>query len=200
MHDEHPYAAERGNSGSSTIGWAACQALVWGGIGFAIYLAFGAGMLALRPEQKPSAAAAPQTASTPAAAQPTAPSPSPPAVNSLVYRADRSGHVLLTASVNGAAVRFIVDTGATVVALSLRDAQAAGIGPGELHFNQAVATANGRVRAAALKLREIRLEQLSVYDVPAVIIEQLDTSLLGMSFLTRLQSYEMRDGALTITW
>jgi predicted aspartyl protease len=53
---------------------------------------------------------------------------------------------------------------------------------------------------APVMLREIRIDQLSVYDVPAAVLENLNISLLGMSFLVRLQSYEMRDGKLTITW
>ena len=53
---------------------------------------------------------------------------------------------------------------------------------------------------APVTLREIRIGQLSIYDVPASVLENLNISLLGMSFLTRLQSYEMRDGKLTISW
>jgi predicted aspartyl protease len=49
-------------------------------------------------------------------------------------------------------------------------------------------------------LREIRIDQLSIYDVPAAVLENLNVSLLGMSFLARLQGYEMRDGKLTISW
>ena len=53
---------------------------------------------------------------------------------------------------------------------------------------------------ARVTLREIRIGQLSIYDVPAAVLENLNISLLGMSFLTRLQGYEMRDGRLTISW
>jgi clan AA aspartic protease (TIGR02281 family) len=53
---------------------------------------------------------------------------------------------------------------------------------------------------APVILREIRIGQLSLYDVPAAVLENLHISLLGMSFLSRLQSYEMRDGKLTISW
>jgi clan AA aspartic protease (TIGR02281 family) len=53
---------------------------------------------------------------------------------------------------------------------------------------------------APVTLREIRVGQLSLYDVPAAVLEHLNVSLLGMSFLSRLQGYEMRDGKLTITW
>ena len=72
--------------------------------------------------------------------------------------------------------------------------------PRELVFTNRVSTANGSARMAPVTLREIRIGQLSIYDVPAAVLENLNISLLGMSFLGRLQSYEMRDGKLTISW
>jgi aspartyl protease family protein len=122
------------------------------------------------------------------------------AVNTLVYPVDARGHVLLDAVVNGAPVRFLVDTGASLVTLTPADARAAGLSPRQLAFDERASTANGLVRMASVTLREIRLGQLSVGDVPAAVIENLNVSLLGMSFLNRLQSYEMRGGRLTITW
>ena len=123
-----------------------------------------------------------------------------PSTHSLVYRADPRGHVALTAMVNGAPVRFLVDTGASRVTLTAEDARAAGIGRSELVFNQRSLTANGLAREAPVTLREIRIEQLSIDDVPAAVNENLNVSLLGMSFLKRLKSFEMREGALTISW
>ena len=120
--------------------------------------------------------------------------------NTLVYPANEQGHVILDAAVNGASVRLLVDTGASLVTLTPADARAAGIAPGELVFNRRVSTANGSARMAPVTLREIRIGQLSIYDVPAAVLENLNISLLGMSFLGRLQSYEMRDGKLTIAW
>jgi aspartyl protease family protein len=124
----------------------------------------------------------------------------PSSNRTLVYRADRRGHFSLTATVNGAPIRVVVDTGASLVALTLDDARAAGIGRSELVFDQLTQTANGRVRFALVMLREVRIEQLSLENVPAAVIENLDQSLLGMSFLKRLKSFEMREGALTISW
>src|ERR1700730_18811262 len=123
-----------------------------------------------------------------------------PAVRTLVYRTDQRGHVALTAMVNGGAVRFLVDTGASRVTLTAEDARAAGIGPGELVFNQRSQTANGLAREAAVTLREIRIDRLSIDNVSAAVNENLTVSLLGMSFLRRLKSFEMRDGSLTISW
>jgi aspartyl protease family protein len=95
---------------------------------------------------------------------------------------------------------MLVDTGASLVTLTPEDAQNAGVTRGELVYSARVNTANGVARMAPIKLREVRIDQLSVYDVPAAVIENLNISLLGMSFLNRLQGYEMRDGKLTINW
>ncbi len=67
-------------------------------------------------------------------------------------------------------------------------------------FNQTVHTANGTVRAASVQLREIRLDELEVDGVPAVVVESLKQSVLGMSFLRRLKAFDMRNGALTMSW
>jgi aspartyl protease family protein len=123
-----------------------------------------------------------------------------PPSNTIVYAANQRGHVILEAVVNGAPVRMLVDTGASLVTLTPEDARAAGVAPRELVYNGRVNTANGIARMAPVTLREIRIDQLTLYDVPAAVLENLNLSLLGMSFLTRLQGYEMRDGKLTITW
>ena len=123
-----------------------------------------------------------------------------PPSNTIVYTANQRGHVILDAAVNGAPVRMLVDTGASLVTLTPLDARAAGIAPSELVYNARVNTANGTARMAPVTLREIRIDQLSIYDVPAAVLENLNVSLLGMSFLGRLQGYEMRDGKLTINW
>ena len=128
------------------------------------------------------------------------PSVSAPASNTIVYTANERGHVVLDAAVNGAPVLMLVDTGASLVTLTPADARSAGINPARLAFSGHVNTANGTARMAPVTLREIRIDQLSLYDVPAAVLEHLNVSLLGMSFLSRLQGYEMRDGKLTITW
>lgn len=172
------------------IGWAFKQALVWGGIAcVAIFLLNARPRLFLHASRHPLrqtvAAAVPSGNEGPAR---------------LVFAANPSGHVVVDAVVNGAAVKMLVDTGSTLVALTPRDAQAAGIDPGTLAWSARVATAAGAARAAPVRLREIRLGQLSVYDVRAEVLQHLGISLLGMSFLDRLQSYEMRGGKLILRW
>jgi clan AA aspartic protease (TIGR02281 family) len=159
-----------------------------------------------KPEAPPLDTPLSAPVATPAANPPGSGVPLPtilraaPSTHSLVYRADPRGHVAITALVNGAPVRFLVDTGASRVTLTLEDARAAGIGRGELVFSQRSQTANGLAREAPITLREIRIEQLSVDNVAAGVNENLNVSLLGMTFLKRLKSFEMREGALTISW
>ena len=137
------------------------------------------------------------------AGAPAAPPPAekPAILNTLRYPAGASGHVMLKAEVNGSPVRFMLDTGASFVTLTPEAAEAAGLTPSALRFSESVSTANGVVRVAPVRLREMRLGQLTVEDVDAVVVETpLPISLLGMSFLKRLDSYGMRDGAFVINW
>jgi clan AA aspartic protease (TIGR02281 family) len=115
-----------------------------------------------------------------------------------VYRAGPSGHFVLSAEVNGALVRFLVDTGASLVFLTPDDALAAGFNPRELDYTQLVHTGNGSVRAAPVLLREVRLDDLLLDNVRAAVLDNLSQSVLGMSFLGRLKDFEMREGSLTI--
>ncbi|MBV8133924.1 MAG: TIGR02281 family clan AA aspartic protease [Alphaproteobacteria bacterium] len=129
-----------------------------------------------------------------------APSTRTPVSHTLVYRVDKHGQIKLTAMVNEVPVRFIVDTGANVVALTLEDARAVGFDPDALIFNVPTRTANGVALSARVMLREIRIEQLSINNIPASVVTNLSAgSVLGMSFLTRVR-FEMREGALTISW
>ena len=172
------------------IGWACRQLAIWGGLGLLLYALVGHRELLMPRDNGPAVVAA----SAPIAA------PQPAVGNALTYHADQRGHVEIEGAVNGASVRFMVDTGATFVALTLADAAAAGIGRGSLVFNATMSTANGHARAALVKLREVRIGQLTVPDVQGVVQENLPYSLLGMSFLKRVDSWEMRDGVLTLNW
>ena len=118
----------------------------------------------------------------------------------LVFPADALGHVLLTANVNGVPLRFLVDTGATLVALAPADAEAAGIPRSDLTFDKTVQTAAGPARAAFLELREIHIKELEIDNVRAAVIDNLKQSVLGMSFLSRLKAFKLRDGVLTMNW
>ena len=118
-----------------------------------------------------------------------------------VIQAGAGGHFVVEAVVNGAPVTFLVDTGASHVVLTMEDAERVGFRPESLRFTERFASANGEVRAAPVVLRELRVGQFSVFDMPASVNEApLRVSLLGMSFLRRLHGYGVEDGRLILRW
>lgn len=109
----------------------------------------------------------------------------------------QDGHYWAEAEVNGQPVRFLVDTGATAVALTRGDAVRLGIPVDELKYGYSVVTAGGQTRAAAVKLGFVSVAGARIEDVDAVVIEKgLDTSLLGMTYLGRLSSFQATRQAL----
>lgn len=109
------------------------------------------------------------------------------------------GHYWAEADVNGKAVRFLVDTGATAVSLTLEDARRLGVDTGRLDYRYDVITADGRARAAAVKLASISIAGARVDNVEALVIERgLTASLLGMSYLGRLRAFEATQTALIL--
>jgi len=115
--------------------------------------------------------------------------------------ADAMGQFSADAEVNGSRIqKMLVDTGATLVALSYEDASGAGVFPAPADFKYQVNTANGVAHVARVKLRDVRLGNLVVYDVDAVVGERgaLDGSLLGMTFLSKLSKFEVGSGALVL--
>ena len=114
--------------------------------------------------------------------------------------ADASGHYLVDARINGRVVPAMVDTGATVVALSADTARRLGIVPPRSALTRPVATANGVVDAAPATLTEVRIGRIVVRNVEALVIpgDGLTVDLLGMSFLGRLQKFESSGGRLIL--
>lgn len=94
------------------------------------------------------------------------------------------GHYYLTLDVNDAPVRFVIDTGATSVVLSRKDAEAVGLNVDDLQFYGRAQTANGEVRTAPVKLERVALGPVTDRNVRAFVNEgELFGSLLGMSYL-----------------
>lgn len=102
--------------------------------------------------------------------------------------ASADGHFYLTAEVNGAKVLFVVDTGASQVVLTRRDAERAGLDPDALAYFGRAQTANGVVQTAPVRLESFTLGPFADRDLAAVVnAGELDTSLLGMSYLGRFE-------------
>ena len=110
------------------------------------------------------------------------------------------GHYYLTADVNGAPIRFVVDTGASQIVLTKADAETAGLATEELSFVGRAFTANGEVRTAPVRLERVEVGPLVDEDVRAVVNEgELGQSLLGMEYLQRFTSVEITNGTLVLT-
>ena len=117
--------------------------------------------------------------------------------NAEVVRGTR-GDFAVAAHINGAKVPMVVDTGATSVVLTQEAARAAGLPIEVLDYSVNVDTANGRTRAAPVTLARLAVGNLTEHNVPALVVQrgQLHNNLLGMSFLNRLESWEVRGDKL----
>src|SRR5690606_14746468 len=127
----------------------------------------------------------------------SAPAPMATGQAAQVARAS-DGHYWAEADIDGRAVRVLVDTGASVVALTREDALRLGLKLTAADFNRSVQTASGPARAAAVTLGSVAVAGAEVREVQALVVEQgLGQSLLGMSYLGRLSAFEATPAALT---
>ena len=109
------------------------------------------------------------------------------------------GHYWADALIEGRAVRVMVDTGASVVALTRDDAARLGLRLEPADFSATVVTASGPVRAAAVELQAVAVAGARVDRVEALVVEAgLPHSLLGMSYLGRLSSFSATPAGLTL--
>ena len=133
----------------------------------------------------------------PSAAASSVPTPARGADAQVLRSAD--GHYWAEADIDGRAVRVLVDTGASVVALTRADAQRLGLRLTAADFTRTVQTASGPVRAAAVTLLSVAVAGARIDDVQALVIEEgLEHSLLGMSYLGRLSAFEASPSGLTL--
>lgn len=107
----------------------------------------------------------------------------------VTLQSDRRGHFQVDARVDGRAMEFMVDTGASVVALRQSSAAKLGIHPAARDYTASASTANGVVKAAPVRLNRVDVNGITVRDVMAFVMpdEGLSTNLLGMSFLSRVK-------------
>jgi aspartyl protease family protein len=115
--------------------------------------------------------------------------------------ANAFGHFHVHAEVSGKPVEFMTDTGATYVALSYETAIGLGFAPRDLRFTGRSATANGMARVAAVTLDALRVGDILMRDVQAVVAEpgRMSQNLLGMSFIGRLTGFELSGTRLVMT-
>lgn len=111
-----------------------------------------------------------------------------------------NGDFAVTAQINGARVAMVLDTGASSVVLTREDAKAAGLPLEVLAYTVSIDTANGRTQAAPVTLDRVGIGGLVEHSISALVAQpgQLKVSLLGMSFLNRLQSWEVRGDRLLL--
>ncbi len=119
----------------------------------------------------------------------------------MMVRASADGHFYVDAQVNGTSVEFMVDTGASTVFLSPADANRIGLNLQDSDYDGIARTPNGEIAVAGVMLDRIRVGQIEFYDVAAATTRAAArTSLLGMTFLSRLDSYEVQGEKLYLAW
>jgi aspartyl protease family protein len=116
----------------------------------------------------------------------------------VVLRRSADGHFYADMSINGTDMRLMADTGASVVALSVADAENAGIDVDQLDFTIRMSTANGTALAARVRLDEVRVGQIVRQDVTAIVSRGLSQSLLGMNFFSSLSKFQIENDELLL--
>ena len=109
-------------------------------------------------------------------------------------------HVQTGGRIDGQRIGFMVDTGASLVALNEKSAARFGLRPSRSDYNATVTTANGTIKAARTRLAMIELGGLVVRDVDAVVLPDaaLSENLLGLSFLSKLKRFELANGKMVL--
>jgi aspartyl protease family protein len=121
-------------------------------------------------------------------------------LRSLSIPRDARGHFQAGGRINGQRLDFMVDTGASVVALNERSAAQFGLRPSPSEYKATVNTANGTIKAAPARIAMIEIGELTVRDVDAMVLpdDALSENLLGLSFLSKLKRFEYANGKLVL--
>ncbi len=166
----------------------------------AVLVALGSFMAQLADKMTPvpaAANAAPRKASSETVSSETV---AQAGLRSLIIPRDPRGHFQAGGRINGQRLDFMVDTGASVVALNERSAARFGLRPSPSEYKATVNTANGTIKAAPARIAMIEIGELTVRDVDAMVLpdEALSENLLGLSFLSKLKRFEYADGKLVL--
>jgi aspartyl protease family protein len=113
---------------------------------------------------------------------------------------DARGHFATDGRIEGQRIGFMVDTGASVIALNESSAAQFGLRPSRGDYNATVTTANGTIKAARTRIAMVDVGGLVVRDVDAMVLpdEALSENLLGLSFLSRLKRFEYANGMMVL--
>jgi len=117
---------------------------------------------------------------------------------SITLKRQHDGHFYADAQVNGAPVHFLVDTGASLIALSAADARRAGLAIDSSQTEVVGSGASGEVLGQVVRLNRVALGLTSVSDAPAVVLDAGGQSLLGQSFLSEFDSVEIHGDVMTL--
>jgi aspartyl protease family protein len=128
------------------------------------------------------------------------PTPASSGLRTLSIARDARGHFETEGRIEGQRIGFMVDTGASVIALNETSAARFGLRPSRNDYKASVATANGNVRAAPTRLAMVDIGGIVVRDVDAIVLpdEALSENLLGLSFLSKLKRFEYANGKLVL--
>jgi aspartyl protease family protein len=135
-----------------------------------------------------------------AASGKAAPDMTPAGIRSLSIPRDARGHFQTEGRIDGQRIGFMVDTGASLIALNESSAARFGLRPSRGDYNATVSTANGTIKAARTRLAMVEIGGLIVRDVEAMVLpdEALSENLLGLSFLSKLKRFEYAGGKMVL--
>jgi len=124
----------------------------------------------------------------------------PASYGSVSLRADAAGHFQGDFTINGRSVHGMIDTGATYVTMNESAARSLGFSSVDLDYRYMMQTANGTSKVAHIKLDRLQIGTIRVRDIEAVVAKDnaLSTTLIGMSFMKKLNSYGVQNGALLL--
>lgn len=134
------------------------------------------------------------------ASVPDRPAAPMPLGRQVLLNADARGHFTSSFKLNGRQIDGMIDTGATLVAINTSTARRIGVSLNQSDFTHQVATANGAIKAAVVTIDHLQIGKISIDNVQAAVLDDraLQTNLIGMSFLQRLQKYEVQNGAMLL--
>lgn len=139
-----------------------------------------------------------QTVASVNLARPAQPVPASTLGRKVRLEADSRGHFTADFKFNGRRVQAVIDTGATLVAMNASTARRVGISITPADFKYTVETANGKAKAAAARIDSLQIGKIAIDDVDAIVLQDdaLKDTLIGVSFLNRLNKYQVENGVL----